>query len=183
MINRCFKTNPYIDNLGEEIITPLQKPGTPKGPFKSLRPLTLSNGERKPLWLITLNRIGFKIDSYTGPWQAAYKHGRSCCDLVWSQRIMPTTVVQNRHCELYKMGIDMSSAFDTIIWKTVLNLIDDAGCTGDEIRLVCLLLSNTELHVRVGKSSSTVQPASSSRLSTVFRLMVSNAELMSIPIL
>ena len=36
---------------------------------------------------------------------------------------------------------------------------------------------------RTGLISSSVQPASSNRLSTVFRLMVSNAELMSIPIL
>ena len=54
------------------------------------------------------------------------------------------------------MGIDMSSAFDTISRKTVLNLLEDAGCTEDEIRLVRLLLSNTKLHVRVGKSTSTV---------------------------
>ena len=155
MINRCFETNSYIDSLGEGIITPLQKPGKPKGPLKSLRPLTLSNGVRKLLSLITLHRIGYKIDSYTGPWQAAYKHGRSCCDLVWCQRML-TSVVQNRHWEFYKMGIDMSSAFDTISRKTVLNLLDDAGCTEDEIRLVRLLLSNTKLHVRVGKSSSTV---------------------------
>ena len=54
------------------------------------------------------------------------------------------------------MGIDMSSAFDTISRQTALNLLNDAGCTEDEIRLVRLLLSNTKLHVRVGKSKSTV---------------------------
>ena len=54
------------------------------------------------------------------------------------------------------MGIDMSSAFDTISRQTVLNLLIDAGCSEDEVRLVRLLLSNTKLHVRVGKSMSTV---------------------------
>jgi len=50
------------------------------------------------------------------------------------------------------MGIDMSSAFGTISRKTILNLLEDAGRTEDEIRIVRLLLSNTKLHVRVGKS-------------------------------
>ena len=50
----------------------------------------------------------------------------------------------------------MSSAFDTISRQTVLNILSDAGCTEDEIRLVRLLLSNTKLRVRVGKSTSDV---------------------------
>ena len=155
MINKSFETNTYIDSIGQATLTPLQKPGKPKGLLKSLRPLTLSNGARKVLSLVTLFRIGHKIDRYTGPWQAAYKHGRSCNDLVWCQRML-VSVVQNRHWEFNKMGIDMSSAFDTISRQTVLNLLVDAGCTEDEVRLVRLLLSNTKLHVRVGKSKSTV---------------------------
>ena len=133
MINQSFETNTYIESIGQGIITPLQKPGKPKGPLKSLRPLTLSNSVRKVLSLVTLSRIGHKIDRYTGPWQAAYKHGRSCNDLVWCQRML-VSVVQNRHWEFKKMGIDMSSAFDTISRQTVLNLLIDAGCTEDEVR-------------------------------------------------
>ena len=52
------------------------------------------------------------------------------------------------------MSIDMSSAFDTISRETVLNVLEDAGCTSDEIRLVRLLLSNTVLRVKVNNSIS-----------------------------
>ena len=104
VMNNCFETNTFIDSIGMGIITPLQKPGKPKGPLKSLRPLTLSNGVRKLLSLITLHRIEDKIDLYTGPWQAGYKHGRSCGDLVWAQRML-ISVVLNRHWEFHKMGI------------------------------------------------------------------------------
>ena len=62
IINKCFETHTVIDELGQGTITPLQKPGKPKGPKESLRPLTLSNGARKLLSLITLHRIGDKID-------------------------------------------------------------------------------------------------------------------------
>ena len=152
-INSCFENSEYIEELGQGIITPLQKPGKPKGPISSLRPLTLSNGVRKLLSLITLHRIEDKIDAYTGPWQAGYKHGRSCSDLVWCQRMLISIVI-NRHWQYHKMGIDMSKAFDTINRQTVLNILDDAGCDSDEIRLVRLLLSNTKLKVRINDSMS-----------------------------
>ena len=104
--------------------------------------------------LIVLSRVETKIDSYTGPWQAAYKQSRSCADLVWAQRML-ISVVKNKQWELSKIGIDMSSAFDTIKRRTILSLLEEAGCDSDEIRLVRYLLSNTKLKVRVGNALST----------------------------
>ena len=153
IINQCFETNTFIDELGKGILSPLQKLGKPKGPLKSIRPLTLSNGVRKLLSLITLNRIQYRIDDYTGPWQAGYKTGRSCCDLVWSQRML-LSIVLNRHFEYHKMGIDMSAAFDTIRRPVILTLLRDAGFTNDEIKLVRILMSQTKLRVRVNNDYS-----------------------------
>ena len=48
----------------------------------------------------------------------------------------------------------MSSAFDTIRRDTILNLLKDAGCAEDDIRLVRFLLSNTKLKVKVNNSLS-----------------------------
>jgi hypothetical protein len=92
--------------------------------------------------------ISKKIDTFTGPWQAAYKNGRSCADIVWAQRVL-ISVVKNKDWEFSKMGIDMSSAFDTIKRKTILELLALAECTEDEIKLVRYLLSHTKLQVRV----------------------------------
>ena len=49
----------------------------------------------------------------------------------------------------YKMGLDMSSAFDTIKRSTILSLLAEAGCSQDEIRLVRFLLSNIKIRVKV----------------------------------
>ena len=46
------------------------------------------------------------------------------------------------------MGIDMSSAFDTIRRTSILQLLVECGCDDDEVRLVCLLLSDTKLRVK-----------------------------------
>ncbi|XP_063682576.1 uncharacterized protein LOC134817369 [Bolinopsis microptera] len=153
IINTCFEENLFLDAVGECFITPLQKPGKTPGELKSLRPLTLCNCARKLLSLITLRRIEAKVDAYTGPWQAAYKQKRSCGDLVWCHRML-ISIVKEREWSFHKMGLDMSSAFDTISRQTVLNLLDDAGCTRDEIRLVRFLLSNTKIKVRVNNATS-----------------------------
>ncbi len=67
---------------------------------------------------------------------------------------MLISVVMQKHWDFHKMGIDMSSAFDTIKRQTILNLLADCGCTEDEMRLVRFLLSNTKLKVRVNNTLS-----------------------------
>ena len=152
-INNSFESQRYIKSIGEGIITPLQKPGKPKGPLSSLRPLTLLNGSRKILTLVTLRRIEQKIDDYTMAWQCGYKHGRSCADIVWAQRMLISVMIRKRWT-YYKMGLDMSRAFDTVKRDTIITLLHDAGCCDDDIKLVQYLLSNTKLKVRVNSSLS-----------------------------
>ena len=148
IVNQCFETNTFIPAIGESILTPLQKPGKPPGPVKNLRPLNLLNGIRKILSVLTLNRIQDQVNHYTGPWQCGYKAGHGCADIVWSQQML-ISVVMKKHCEFHKMGIDMTSAFDTIKRSTILRLLEDAGCSEDGIRLARLLLSRTTVVVRV----------------------------------
>ena len=52
------------------------------------------------------------------------------------------------------MGIDMSSAFDTIKRSVLLELLADAGCSEDDIRLVRYLLSCTKLKIKVRSTVS-----------------------------
>ena len=153
IINKSFETNSYLDPIGQANVTPLQKPNKPIGPVKNLRPLTLSNAVRKILSMATLKRIEKKVDTFTGPWQCAYKRGRSCADIVWCQRVL-LSVVQRKRWEYHRMGIDMSSAFDTIRRTSILELLVKCGCNDDEVRLVRLLLSNTKLRVNVNGTMS-----------------------------
>ena len=67
---------------------------------------------------------------------------------------MLASVVQRK--KYHRMGIDMSSAFDTIKRTTILELLEKCGCTDDELRIVRLLLSNTMICVRVNNSFSVV---------------------------
>ena len=52
------------------------------------------------------------------------------------------------------MGVEMSSAFDTIYRQTILNVLSVAVCTEDETRLARLLLTNTILRINVNSQLS-----------------------------
>ena len=156
-LNDSFATNTYIKSIGEGIITPLQKPGKPKGPITSLRPLTLLNGGRKMTTLIALRRVEKVIDdyTYTMAWQSGYKQGRSCSDIVWAQRML-ISVVMRKNWSFCKLGIDMSRAFDTVKRDVIIEVLKDAGASEDDVRIVQYLLSNTKLKVRVNSTFSEV---------------------------
>ena len=95
------------------------------------------------------------MDNFTGPFQAAYKAGRSCADLVWAQNML-ISVVMRKKFEWSKVSIDMSAAFNTIRRRTTINLLEAAGCSRDDLRLVQYLMANTTLVVRVNSTDSDV---------------------------
>ena len=57
LINKSFCKGEPIEQIGEGILAPLQKPNKEKGPITNLRPMILLNGTRKILSLIALKRI------------------------------------------------------------------------------------------------------------------------------
>ena len=56
--------------------------------------------------------------------------------------------------EWSKVSIDMSAAFNTIRRRTTINLLEVAGCSRDDLRLVQYLMANTTLIVRVNSTDS-----------------------------
>ena len=67
---------------------------------------------------------------------------------------MLLSVVKEKHWSLYKMGIDMTSAFDTIKRSVLLDILREAGCSEDDLKLVRYLLSNTKLKIKIEKTVS-----------------------------
>lgn len=52
------------------------------------------------------------------------------------------------------MSIDTSRVFDTIKRKVILNLLNDAWCSNDDIILVAFLMSNTKLRIKLSLTKS-----------------------------
>ena len=179
MLNNIFEKNSKI-NVGEGILVPVQKPWPkPKGPVKNLRPITLLNIIRKILSRMTTKRIEPKINQYLSESQSAYRRGRSTTDIVWAYRWI-LAKAQEYKIKIYVIGIDMSSAFDTINRKQLLDSLDNI-LEEDEVRVIKELLSDTTLEVKVEGASITAfnsnigSPQGDSASGPLFEIYFENA--------
>ena len=153
VLNNVFEKHEDI-HLGEGVLIPLQKP-KPKtiGPVKNLRPITLLATIRKILSRATTTRVAPKTNEYLSKSQSAYRLGRSTGDITWSYRWI-LAKVQEVEIKIYIIGIDMSSAFDTIDRQKLVDIVE-SFLDEDEARIVRRLLSNTTIEVRVKGAETT----------------------------
>lgn len=132
----------------------LPKPGKPKGPPGNLRPIVLLPALRKVISLIALERTKDKIEEYLSPSQAGFRANRSTSDIVWTHRWMVSRIQKYKE-EYTILGIDLSSAFDTVDRKKLLDVVK-TFLDQDHVKLIRLLLSNTSLELSSGQETTTI---------------------------
>lgn len=122
-LNELFEQHKDIKTGTSELV-PLQKhPSKKKGPVKNLRPINLLPVIRKVLSKIALNRSAKQIGTHLSYSQSAYTEGRATTDIVWTYRwIIAKT--QEYNITIYVTGIDMSSAFETINRKKLIEIAE-----------------------------------------------------------
>lgn len=152
-LNDIFALHSPIDtNVG--VLVPLPKPGKPRGPVSSLRPVALLNALRKLLSLIVLNRIRPKLEAFIDHYQAGFRPGRSTTDIVFTWRWLCSLVI-TFELTLYKLGIDLSHAFDSLDRQRLMFILEaDANLNEDDCRMIRYLFSDMELRVRVYSETS-----------------------------
>ena len=178
-LNNIFEKHERT-NIGEGILLPLPKPPPkPKVPVTNLRPITLLNISRKILSRMTTLRIEPKINQYLSPSQSAYRRGRSTTDVIWAYRWI-IAKVQEYKLKINVIGIDMSSAFDTINRQKLMEILDNI-LGKDEVRIIRTLLSNPTLEVKVEGAkteafgSNTGSPQGDSASGPLFEIYFENA--------
>ena len=153
MFNKTFQMGEKLE-IGNGDLILLPKPGKPPGPVANLRPIVLLPVFRKVLSLITLERIKDKVNNYLSPSQAGFRPCRSTADIVWTHRWLTARVEKYKE-EYTILGIDMSSAFDTIN-RTKLLAVIKTFLNEDEVKLIRFLLSETSLTIHSGQLSETI---------------------------
>ena len=153
MFNKTFYRAEMLE-IGNGSLILLPKPGKPPGPVAHLRPIVLLPALRKVLSLITLERIKDKVNEHLSHSQAGFRPCRSTADIVWTHRWLTARI--EKYKEQYTiLGIDMSSAFDTInrgkLIQVVKTFLDE-----DAVRLIRFLLSNTTLTIHSGNLSTSI---------------------------
>jgi hypothetical protein len=146
-LNDMFEQHKDI-NTGVSELVPLQKPPPKKkGPVKNLRPINLLLVIRKVLSKIALGRAGKQIGNHLSHSQSAYTEFRSTTDILWAYRWV-IAKTQEYKITIYITGIEMSSAFDTINRKKLLEIAERI-MDEDGQRMLRVLLSNTTVEIRI----------------------------------
>ena len=115
-LNNIFAKHKYI-NVGHALLTALHKPGTQKGPTKSICPVILLLTVLKVISNFVLSRIPPTVEEYFSHYQSAYHQSRSTSDFVWCHAFH-AACVQEFQKGIMITGVDMTFAFDTIKRKT-----------------------------------------------------------------
>ena len=94
--------------LGKGVLILIQKPGKPKGPLTSVRPIVLLTTLRKTLSVVVLARIAPKVDNYLSPSQSGFRRGRSTADVLFGYRWL-SAKAQRQRVSIEFLGIDLSA--------------------------------------------------------------------------
>ena len=149
LLNTIAETGEYPKEIKLGQLTPLQKPGKPKGPPENLRPVILSSTLRKILAICLIKRISKRLHEKIIPvTQTAYTSNRSTTELVFTFKVLAEKAITSIGYETNLLLLDMSKAFDTIKRDLLIEDLKEV-LNNDEIHLVALLLENVELCVKL----------------------------------
>ena len=150
-VNKELQSNNFSQSIfNHGIIIPITKKGKLFSPVNT-RPVILLNTIRKLLSLIILNRIRPFIEKYLPITQAAYRPTRSTTDILWAHKIAIENKVKSG-CTMKITSIDLSSAFDTINRKKLIEILSTI-IPESELKIIELLLTNTNLAIRYNKNT------------------------------
>ncbi|XP_071965609.1 uncharacterized protein [Antedon mediterranea] len=149
MFNDMVMTGKAPHDITEGIIVPLHKPGKQKGIVKNLRPVVLLNIIRKILAICLINRIDDKLMTIIPPSQAAYCKGRSVTEHVFTLRTLAEKAITSSDYEINVLMLDMSSAFDTVDRKKLIDIISHI-LEPEELNIIKILIEQVDLRVRIG---------------------------------
>ena len=115
--------------------------------MKNLRYVVLLPVIRKILSNVELARIKPKVDEYLFLSQSAYCEKRSTGDIIWAYRWIIAKAQKVKE-KIYITGIDLSSAFDTIIREKLVVILETI-LHKDELQMVKFLLKDTKLQIKI----------------------------------
>ncbi|XP_033113356.1 uncharacterized protein LOC117113956, partial [Anneissia japonica] len=104
----------------------------------------------KILAICLIQWIGDKLRSVIPLSQAAYTKGRSDTEHVFALRTLAEKAITSSEYKLTLLMLDMSSAFDTVNRKKLIEIISQ-NLEPEELNLIKILIEQVELKVRIAK--------------------------------
>ena len=151
ILNETAKTGKGPEELETGILAPLQKPGKPKGPRDSLRPIILLSVIRKILTICLIDRTWERLKNKIPIDQAAYQSGRSTTEQVFAVKLLAEKAITSSNYKLYLLLLDMSKAFDTVNRNILFTHLENI-LNPDELHLFSIITSKPKLQVKICKT-------------------------------
>ena len=127
-------------------ITPIQKPGKPKGLVQNLRPITLLSMIRKILAICMKKRIVDKLDAEIPPSQASYRAGRITTEHVFAAKVLVEKAITSANYPIHLLTLNMSKAFYTVNRSTLMHELAKV-LDPNELHIINIL-TNIQLKIR-----------------------------------
>ena len=108
LLNDICEKGDYPEEIKTGILTPLPKPGKPKGPVQNLRPVILLSVLRKILAICTVNRLENKLRPLIPVTQCAYTAGRSATELAFSFKLLCEKAINSTNFSIHLLMLDIS---------------------------------------------------------------------------
>ena len=109
LLNTIAETGEYPKEIKLGQLTPLQKPGKPKGPPENLRPVILLSTLRKILAICLIKRISNRLHEKIIPvTQTAYTSNRSTTELVFTFKVLAEKAITSIG---YETNLHLSYAY------------------------------------------------------------------------
>ena len=154
VFNQMFASHTDLALIHNGIMVPLPKPLKPKGLCSSLRPLSLLTALRKVFSSLIVKRCRDKMFGSIGPYQAAYRKGRSTTDILWARRWLGA-ISLHFHITIHGILIDVRAAFDSVKRPKLMSVAEqDPIFSEDDRRCIRLLLADNHFKVRCGNELS-----------------------------
>ena len=151
--NNMAETGDSPDELTQGLLSPLQKPGKPRGPTSNLRPIILLSIIRKILTICMLDRIWNRLATLIPKSQAAYQGGRGTTEQVLALKLMVEKALTTNDFELYIILLDMSKAFDTVNRRILLTELEQV-LNPDEMHILALLTNRPKIQIKLNEETS-----------------------------
>ena len=151
ILNETAETDNFPSELKIGVLTPLPKPGKPKGPRENLRPIILLSVLRKILTICLIRRTWDRLSTRIGHDQAAYQTGRSTTEQVFSIKMMAEKAITSSDYKVYILMLDMSKAFDTVDRDKLFEALEEV-LLPEELHLLHILTNNVFLKVKVNST-------------------------------
>ena len=139
----------YPEEVKIGMLVPLQKPGKPKSPSSSLRPIILLSMLRNILAICLLRRISNKINDEITITQAAYHSGRSTTEQIFTMKILADKAITSTYYSAQMLLMYMPKAFDTvhrhhILLEDLRSILD-----ADELHLIKILIEDVTIAAKI----------------------------------